>query len=56
MGWALAGRARSTDEQVLELLEPYAGNRHRICRLIRLAGARAARFGPRLAPQEHRFH
>ncbi|MDH6130104.1 hypothetical protein [Kitasatospora sp. GP82] len=56
VGWALAGRARSSDEQMLELPAPYAGNRHRVCRLIGLAGARAPRFGPRLAPQEHRYH
>lgn len=54
VGFALTGRARSTDEQMLELLAPYAGQRHRVCRLIRLSGARAPRFGPRLAPNDHR--
>ncbi len=54
VGFALVGRARSTDEQMLELLAPYAGHRHRVCRLIRLTGARAPRFGPRLAPNDHR--
>lgn len=56
VGHFLAGRARSTDEQLLDLLAPYAGHRHRVCRLIALAGSRAPRFGPRLAPEEHRFH
>ncbi|MEE1783128.1 DNA-3-methyladenine glycosylase 2 family protein [Streptomyces sp. SP17BM10] len=54
IGYALTGRARSTDEQMLELLEPYAGQRHRVCRLIRATGTRAPRFGPRLAPNDHR--
>ncbi|MFE2916508.1 DNA-3-methyladenine glycosylase family protein [Kitasatospora indigofera] len=54
VGYALAGRARSTDAEMLELLEPYAGQRHRLCRIIRAAGVRAPRFGPRLAPNDHR--
>ncbi|WP_344624925.1 DNA-3-methyladenine glycosylase 2 family protein [Kitasatospora arboriphila] len=52
--WALAGKARGTDEEMLELLAPYAGHRHRVCRLIRTLGVRAPRFGPRLAPNDHR--
>ncbi|WP_413230063.1 hypothetical protein [Kitasatospora herbaricolor] len=54
VGFALAGRARSTNAEMLELLAPYAGQRHRLCRIIRAAGARAPRFGPRLAPNDHR--
>ncbi|MFD9124310.1 DNA-3-methyladenine glycosylase family protein [Kitasatospora sp. NPDC059571] len=54
VAWALAGRARGTDEEMLELLAPYAGHRHRVCRLIRALGVRAPRFGPRLAPNDHR--
>ncbi|MEU8927576.1 DNA-3-methyladenine glycosylase 2 family protein [Kitasatospora sp. NPDC048545] len=54
VGYALTGRARSTDEQMLALLEPYAGQRHRVCQLIRATGTRAPRFGPRLAPNDHR--
>jgi len=54
VGWALAGRPRSDDEQMLALLAPYAGHRHRVCRLIALTGARAPRYGPRLAPNDHR--
>ncbi|MEV6207313.1 DNA-3-methyladenine glycosylase 2 family protein [Kitasatospora sp. NPDC051914] len=52
--WALAGKARGTDEEMLELLAPYAGHRHRVCRLIRALGVRAPRFGPRPAPNGHR--
>ncbi|WP_043175946.1 DNA-3-methyladenine glycosylase family protein [Streptomyces sp. NRRL B-24484] len=54
VGWALAGRPRSDDAQMLELLEPYRPQRHRVCRLIGLTGARAPRYGPRLTPNDHR--
>ncbi|MET9182889.1 DNA-3-methyladenine glycosylase 2 family protein [Kitasatospora aureofaciens] len=54
IGYFFTGRARSTDEQMLELLAPYAGQRHRVCKLAFLAGASAPRFGPRLAPNDHR--
>jgi 3-methyladenine DNA glycosylase/8-oxoguanine DNA glycosylase len=44
VGWALAGRDRSSDEEMLALLEPFKGHRHRATRLIGLSGgARAAR-------------
>lgn len=36
VGWALAGRDRSTDEEMLALLEPFRGHRHRVTRLIGL--------------------
>ncbi|MFD8666229.1 DNA-3-methyladenine glycosylase family protein [Streptomyces microflavus] len=36
--YALTGARRGTDEQMLHLLEPYAGQRHRAARLILLAG------------------
>ncbi|MFH8386959.1 DNA-3-methyladenine glycosylase family protein [Kitasatospora sp. NPDC018058] len=54
IGHFFTGRARSTDEQMLELLASYTGQRHRVCKLAFLAGARAPRFGPRLAPNDHR--
>ncbi|MEU6972772.1 DNA-3-methyladenine glycosylase 2 family protein [Kitasatospora aureofaciens] len=54
IGHFFTGRARSTDEQMLELLAPYAGQRHRVCKLAFLAGASAPRFGPRLSPNDHR--
>jgi len=47
--WALAGRARGDDAVMLELLEPYAGQRGRVQRLVEAAGITAPRFGPRLA-------
>jgi len=46
--WTLAGEPRGTDERMLELLEPYAGHRARIVRLIEAAGIRAPRRGPRM--------
>jgi 3-methyladenine DNA glycosylase/8-oxoguanine DNA glycosylase len=44
---AFTGRARGTDEQMLELLQPYAGQRGRVIRLLLLDGHRAPAFGPR---------
>jgi 3-methyladenine DNA glycosylase/8-oxoguanine DNA glycosylase len=37
VGWALAGKDRSTDEEMLVLLEPFKGHRHRAARLIGLS-------------------
>jgi 3-methyladenine DNA glycosylase/8-oxoguanine DNA glycosylase len=51
VAWALTGRPRGTDEQMLELLEPYRGQRARVVRLIELSGIRPPRYGPRLAPR-----
>ena len=47
VGYALEGTPRSTDERMLELLEPYRGHRARVIRLIIAAGIGAPRFGPR---------
>ncbi len=41
------GRARGSDEQMLELLAPWAGQRQRVMRLAELAGIGAPRFGPK---------
>ena len=48
VGYALEGTVRSTDERMLELLEPYRGHRARVIRLIGVAGITAPRFGPRM--------
>ncbi len=48
VGYALEGTARSTDERMLELLEPYRGHRARVIRLIGVAGVTAPRYGPRM--------
>jgi 3-methyladenine DNA glycosylase/8-oxoguanine DNA glycosylase len=49
VGWALAGRARSDDAQMLELLEPFRPYRQRVVRLIELGASRPPAFGPRHA-------
>jgi 3-methyladenine DNA glycosylase/8-oxoguanine DNA glycosylase len=49
VAWALAGEPRGTDERMLELLEPYRGQRGRVLRVLELAGLSAPRHGPRLA-------
>ena len=48
VSWALEGKARGTDERMLELLEPYRGHRGRVVRLLQVSGLTAPRFGPRL--------
>lgn len=53
VGWALAGR-RVDDDGMLELLQPWAGHRQRVVRLIEAAGIGYERHGPRLAIPEHR--
>jgi 3-methyladenine DNA glycosylase/8-oxoguanine DNA glycosylase len=49
ISWWLAGEARGTDERMLELLEPYAGHRGRVCRLAIVARVAPPRRGPRRA-------
>jgi endonuclease III len=48
VGYALEGTPRSSDERMLELLEPYRGHRARVIRLIAVSGISAPRFGPRM--------
>ena len=47
VGWALAGRPVD-DAGMLELLDCYAGHRHRAVRLVELSGVRKPSFGPRM--------
>jgi 3-methyladenine DNA glycosylase/8-oxoguanine DNA glycosylase len=49
--YALAGEERGTDERMLELLAPFAGQHARAIRLIEAAGIHAPRRGPRMAPR-----
>ncbi len=44
----IAGEPRGTDARMLELLEPWRGQRGRLCRLIMSAGEAPPRYGPRL--------
>ncbi|MGI5455354.1 DNA-3-methyladenine glycosylase family protein [Streptomyces sp. CA-249302] len=48
VGFALAGDRDADDSVMLELLEPYAGQRHRAARLILLSGRTPARRAPRM--------
>ncbi len=50
----LTGRVSDSDEEMLELLAPYAGHRYRVTRILEMAGVGAPRFGPRLAPRDFR--
>lgn len=54
VGYAFEGTVRSTDERMLELLEPYRGHRARVLRLLILSGIQAPRFGPRLSVPDFR--
>ncbi|MFD7100667.1 DNA-3-methyladenine glycosylase family protein [Streptomyces xanthophaeus] len=48
IGYALAGNRDADDDAMLELLAPYAGQRHRAARLILLAGRTPPRRAPRM--------
>ncbi|MDQ1019080.1 DNA-3-methyladenine glycosylase family protein [Streptomyces afghaniensis] len=48
VGWALAGDRDADDSVMLELLQPYAGQRHRAARLILLSGTVPGRRAPKM--------
>jgi 3-methyladenine DNA glycosylase/8-oxoguanine DNA glycosylase len=48
VAWALAGEPRGTDERMLELLEPYRGQRGRVQRLLEATQISPPAFGPRM--------
>jgi 3-methyladenine DNA glycosylase/8-oxoguanine DNA glycosylase len=52
IGWALTG-VEVDDDGLAELLEPWAGHRYRVQRLLELAVAIRPRRGPRMAPRTH---
>jgi len=52
IGRAMVGRPVDDDE-LADLLAPYAPHRYRVQRLVELAGIRAPRHGPRMAPRRH---
>jgi 3-methyladenine DNA glycosylase/8-oxoguanine DNA glycosylase len=54
VGFALSGAARSDDATMLELLEPWRGQRARVIRLIELSGATPPKYGPRFSPNDIR--
>ena len=51
VAYALTREPRADDARMLELLEPYRGQRGRVQRLLEAAGIQAPRYGPRMAPQ-----
>jgi 3-methyladenine DNA glycosylase/8-oxoguanine DNA glycosylase len=50
--WALAGEPRGDDRRMLELLEPYQGQRARVVRILERSGVKAPRYGPRSKPRD----
>jgi 3-methyladenine DNA glycosylase/8-oxoguanine DNA glycosylase len=50
VSWNLAGEPRGDDTRMLELLEPYRGQRARALRLLEMTGNWAPRRGPRYNP------
>jgi 3-methyladenine DNA glycosylase/8-oxoguanine DNA glycosylase len=51
VSWALAGEPRADDARMLELLEPYRGQRGRVQRLLEVGRIVPPRHGPRTAPR-----
>jgi 3-methyladenine DNA glycosylase/8-oxoguanine DNA glycosylase len=51
VAWALAGEPRADDARMLELLEPFRGQRGRVIRLLEASGIRPPRYGPRMEPR-----
>jgi 3-methyladenine DNA glycosylase/8-oxoguanine DNA glycosylase len=51
VAWALAGEPRADDDRMLEILEPYRGQRGRVVALLEAAGVGIPRFGPRYSPK-----
>lgn len=52
--YALTGETDGTDERLAQLLEPWAGHRGRVVRLVELARITRPRRGPRYAPLDFR--
>ena len=51
VAFALAGEIRGTDSRMLDLLEPWRGQRARVIRLLEASRLRPPAFGPRMAPR-----
>lgn len=54
VAFALAGEPRADDRRMLELLEPYRGQRGRVQRVLEVSGIRLPRHGPRMTPGDIR--
>ena len=53
VAWALAGEDRADDDRMLELLEPYRPHRRRVVLMIKYAGIKAPKYGPKTAVRRH---
>nr|WP_240487052.1 DNA-3-methyladenine glycosylase 2 family protein [Actinomadura flavalba] len=53
VGWTLLGR-KIDDTEMLTLLAPYTGHRHRVTRLLTTTGPTPPRHGPRLPLRDYR--
>jgi 3-methyladenine DNA glycosylase/8-oxoguanine DNA glycosylase len=53
VGFALTGAARSTDDEMVAMLEPFRPHRARVLRLIGLSGLRAPRYGAKTTVPTH---
>lgn len=53
VGYALTGE-KTDDAGMIELLRPYAGQRHRVSMLLVLSGVRVPRRGPRMSVRDYR--
>ena len=53
VSYALAGRPRGTDEEMVALLEPFRPHRARAMRMIELSGVRPPKYGPRMDVPSH---
>jgi 3-methyladenine DNA glycosylase/8-oxoguanine DNA glycosylase len=53
VGWALTGE-KVDDDGMLKLLEPYAGHRHRVTRLLEMTRSGPPRRGPRMSVRDYR--
>lgn len=51
--WALRGQRRGTDEEMLELLEPFRPERRRAVLLLKQSGVKAPRHGPKTPVRKH---
>ena len=53
VAWVLAGRDRGTDDEMIELLEPFRPERRRFIVALKLGNAHAPRYGPKSAVRRH---
>jgi 3-methyladenine DNA glycosylase/8-oxoguanine DNA glycosylase len=51
VAWALVREPKADDARMLELLEPYRGQRGRIQRLLEVSGIYPPKRGPRMTPR-----